>query len=231
MELNTLILFDIDGTLLRGAGSHHKDALIEAIRRVTGVTCSFEGIDTSGRLDRDLIRTLLASSFLSQRRIQRDMPRIILEAQLCYQQSCTIDLRPKVLPGVVKALNELQRRQIPLALVTGNLTAIAWHKLELAGLRDYFAFGAFAEQGRTRARLAQLAAWQAKRRGLVKPGCAVTLIGDHANDIAAAKANGFKAIAVATGIMPLEELRLHSPDLLLENLTQLPFDSLFALPE
>jgi phosphoglycolate phosphatase-like HAD superfamily hydrolase len=168
---------------------------------------------------------------LSQRRIQRDLTRIMHEAQLCYQQSCSIDLRSKVLPGVVEALGELQRRGIPLALVTGNLTAIAWRKLELAGLRDYFAFGAFAEQGRTRARLAQVAAWQAKRRGLVKPGCSVSLIGDHANDIAAAKANGFKAIAVATGLMPAEELRLHGPDLLLKDLTQLPFDSLFAWPE
>ncbi len=231
MASNSLVLFDIDGTLLRGAGSHHKDALIEAIRRVTGIACSFDGIDTSGQLDRDLIRTLLASSCLSQRRLQRDLKPIMHEAQLCYQRACTLDLRPKVLPGVVEALRELQRRNIPLGLVTGNLTAIAWRKLELAGLRDYFALGAFAEQGRTRARLAQIAAWQAKRRGLVKPNCAVSLIGDHANDIAAAKANGFRAIAVATGLMPLAELRLHTPDLLLENLTQLPFDSLVALPK
>ncbi len=227
MPSDSLILFDIDGTLLRGAGPHHKDALIEAIRRITGIACSFEGIDTSGQLDRDLIRTLLASSRLSQRTIQRALARIMHEAQLCYQQSCHIDLRSKVLPGVVHALDELQRRQIPLALVTGNLTAIAWRKLELAGLRGYFSFGAFAEQGRTRARLAQVAAWQAKRQGLVTRRCTVSLIGDHANDIAAAKANGFKAIAVATGLMPLDELRLHSPDLLLQDLTDLPFDLLF----
>jgi phosphoglycolate phosphatase-like HAD superfamily hydrolase len=224
---NTLVLFDIDGTLLRGAGSHHKDALIEGIRRVKGVSCSFEGVDTSGQLDGNLIRTLLASSDLSQ----RDLRRIMHEAQICYEQSCTVDLRSKVLPGVVGALDELQRRQIPMALVTGNLTAIAWRKLELAGLREYFSFGAFAEQGRTRARLAQVAAKQARRSGLVKPGCVVSLIGDHANDIAAAKANGFQAIAVATGMMPLEELRLHAPDVLLKDLTQLPLDSLFALPE
>jgi phosphoglycolate phosphatase-like HAD superfamily hydrolase len=227
MPSNTLILFDIDGTLLRGAGSHHKDALIEGIRRVTGVTCSFEGVDTSGQLDGDLIRNLVASSHLGQ----SDLRRIMHEAQICYEQSCTVDLSSKVLPGVVTALSELKRRQIPLALVTGNLTAIAWRKLELAGLREYFAFGAFAEQGKTRARLAQVAAWQARRSGLVKSGCSVSLIGDHANDIAAAKANGFKAIAVATGMMPLEELRLHTPDVLLEDLTQLPLDSLFALPE
>ena len=32
-----LILFDIDGTLLRRSGPHHRDALVEAVRRVSGL--------------------------------------------------------------------------------------------------------------------------------------------------------------------------------------------------
>ena len=44
-----LVLFDIDGTLMRGAGTHHKEALLEGVRRVTGHEASFDGIDTAKR--------------------------------------------------------------------------------------------------------------------------------------------------------------------------------------
>jgi phosphoglycolate phosphatase-like HAD superfamily hydrolase len=223
---SALVLFDIDGTLMRGAGPHHKDALIEGIRRITGITCNFEGIDTSGQLDRDLISTLLKPHGFSARALARSLPAIVRESQLCYQQDCALDLRPKVLPGVVQALTELERCQIPVGLVTGNLTEIGWRKMELGGLRHFFRFGAFAEQGRTRARLAQVAVWQAKRQGLVARNCRVSLIGDHANDIAAAKANRFRAIAVATGFMPEEELRRHSPDEVWRDMTEISIGSI-----
>ncbi|MBV8706786.1 MAG: hypothetical protein JO028_06340, partial [Acidobacteriaceae bacterium] len=54
-----IVLFDIDGTLLRGAGPHHKEALVEGIRRVTGITTTLDGVPTSGTLDRDLIALML----------------------------------------------------------------------------------------------------------------------------------------------------------------------------
>ena len=44
------MLFDIDGTLMRGAGAHHKEALLEGVLRVTGKVASFDGIDTAGQL-------------------------------------------------------------------------------------------------------------------------------------------------------------------------------------
>jgi len=122
---------------------------------------------------------------------------------------------------VPEVLHDLQGRGAVLALVTGNLSQIAWRKMELAGLRAYFATGAFAEDGTTRARLAQVAARRAIRQGLVVRNCRVSLIGDHANDIKAAKANGFQSIAVATGLSSLEELRAAQPDILISDLTEL----------
>ena len=50
-----LILFDIDGTLLRKAGPHHRQALIEAVRRTTGIETSLDGIPVAGMLDRDIL--------------------------------------------------------------------------------------------------------------------------------------------------------------------------------
>ena len=51
---------------------------------------------------------------------------------------------------------ELEAERIPAGLVTGNLSAIAWKKMDAAGLRPYFQFGAFAEMADTRADLARL---------------------------------------------------------------------------
>ena len=50
-----LVLFDIDGTLLRRAGPHHRNALIEAVQRASGMDVSLDGIPVAGMLDRDII--------------------------------------------------------------------------------------------------------------------------------------------------------------------------------
>jgi phosphoglycolate phosphatase-like HAD superfamily hydrolase len=47
------------------------------------------------------------------------------------------------------------------------------------------------------------------------------------NDIAAANANGFRAIAVASGLTPAQELARSEPDLLVESLCDLDADELF----
>jgi phosphoglycolate phosphatase-like HAD superfamily hydrolase len=47
------------------------------------------------------------------------------------------------------------------------------------------------------------------------------LIGDHANDVEAAKRNGFRAVGVATGVTSVEELRAAEPDILVPDLTHL----------
>ena len=50
-----LVLFDIDGTLLRRAGPHHRHALIEAVRRVTGLETTLDGVPVAGMLDRGIL--------------------------------------------------------------------------------------------------------------------------------------------------------------------------------
>ena len=64
-------------------------------------------------------------------------------------------------------LFRLLRRHVPTGLVTGNLTRIGWKKMEHAGLRHYFRFGAFAEQARDRAGLVRMAVRQARREGWI----------------------------------------------------------------
>ena len=214
-------LFDIDGTLVRGAGPHHKDALIAGIRRVTGLNTTLDGVATAGTLDRDLITLMLRAAGFSNENIRAALPKIVEACQEAYLQNCALDLRKFVCPGVPEFLAQLREHHAVLGLVTGNLSAIGWKKIELAGLRDYFSVGAFSEDGHTRADLARIAAGRARAYCQEMQSCRVTLIGDHANDIEAAKVNGFRSVAVATGMSSVDELARFSPDIAVRDLTEL----------
>lgn len=216
-----MVLFDIDGTLVRGAGPHHKDSLIEGIRTVTGLSTTLDDVPTAGMLDRDLIANMLRRVGCSERRIRVALRQIMGECQNCYLANCAVDLRTHVCVGVPEFLARLKAQGAALGLVTGNLSQIGWRKVESAGLSAFFSVGAFAEDGRTRTRLAQVAARRAMTQGMIGRNCRISLIGDHANDVEAAKSNGFRAVAVATGVTSLEELRAAKPDILVPDLTHL----------
>jgi phosphoglycolate phosphatase len=222
-----LVLFDIDGTLLRRAGPHHRQALETAIHEITGVETTTDGVPVAGMLDRDIVAFMLARAGVSKSTIQKKMPAIVARAQKIYAKSCP-DLRAKVCPGARMLLYRLSRRGIVSGLVTGNLTAIGWKKMERAGLKRYLRFGAFAELSRDRAGLVRIAMREARDQGWINRTSPVSLVGDHPNDIRAAKANGVRSIAVATGLAPAEELAAHSPDVLVPDLRALSMEMLIG---
>ena len=222
-----LILFDIDGTLLRRAGPHHREALIEAARRVTGLATTTDNVAVSGMLDRDILTSMLLNAGASPAQIRLAMPAMVTLAQSIYVRRCP-DLRRKVCPGARMLLYRLSRRHVPTGLVTGNLTRIGWKKMERAGLRPYLRFGAFAELAKTRAGLARIAIRQARRNGWITRHSPIALIGDHPNDIRAARANGIRSIAVATGLISAEELATHQPDVLVEDMRALSLEMLLG---
>jgi phosphoglycolate phosphatase len=215
--ITSLVLFDIDGTLVRRAGPHHRQALVDAVRQIAGVETTTDGIPVHGMLDPDILVSMMRSARLDDHQIATHMPAIIQAAQDIYRYSVP-DIRDKICPGVVPLLDDLRARGVALALVTGNLTRIGWRKLERAGLRDYFRFGAFGEMAPTRGGLAHLAIEEARRRGITGR---VSLIGDATQDVLAARENNIRAIAVRTGITPPEDLERCAPDLLLDDLTHL----------
>ncbi len=225
--MDGLVLFDIDGTLLRKAGPHHRDALCWAAHRVFGVRATTDGVPVAGMLDRDILTAMLRREGVSLATIRRHMPELVEAAQSVYVRRCP-DLHRKVCPGARLLLYRLNRRGVPTGLVTGNLTRIGWRKMERAGLRQYLRFGAFSETAPTRAALVKLAVRHARRNQWVSRNSPVAFIGDHPNDIRAARANGVRAIAVATGIIPAEELREHSPDVLVPDMRSLTIEMLLG---
>jgi phosphoglycolate phosphatase-like HAD superfamily hydrolase len=171
-------------------------------------------------LDRDIVTEMMRRAGASAETIRQAMPGVVRRAQAIYERYCP-DLRRKVCPGVRGLLSRLERRKIVTGLVTGNLSAIGWKKMEHAGLKPYFRFGAFAELAGDRAGLVEIAIAKARTEGWIAPQTPVSLVGDHQNDILAARANGIRSIAVATGISQSSELAALEPDLLLPDLRSL----------
>ena len=201
---------------------------MEGIRRVTKRETSFEGVDTAGKLDRDLICTLMAAGGCAQEEINASLEQIVRECQEAYRLNCSIDLSRFVLRGARETLASLIGAGAALGLVTGNLSEIGWRKMELPGLREFFSFGAFSEDGVTRAQVAAVAAQRARLAHGLEEDSPVSLIGDHRNDVEAAKANGFRAVAVASGVMSAAELRAFQPDIVVETLADLDIRELFC---
>jgi phosphoglycolate phosphatase len=224
-QSDALVLFDIDGTLIRRAGAHHREALVEAIRRTAQVETTTEGVPVAGMLDRDILMTMMGRAGMPRSEIRRAMPEVIKRAQSIYVRGVP-DLARKVCPGVRGLLGRLSRRGVVIGLVTGNLSRIGWRKMERAGLRPYFRFGAFAEMARDRAGLVRIAIRRARRERWITRDSNISLIGDHPNDVLAAQANGIRAVAVGTGIVSLEELESHAPHVAVPDLRKLEIEML-----
>lgn len=223
-----VVLFDIDGTLVRRSGPHHRQALVEAVRRVTGFDTTTDHIPVQGMLDRQIMEHMMRDAGAPRSLVRRAMPQLVQAAQHVYLRAAPPPaLHDRVCPGALALLRNLRRRGVPMGLVTGNLSRIGWKKLERAGLRHYFSFGAFAELAHERAQLVRIALQRARSRGWIGVHTCLWLVGDHPNDILAAKANGLRSIAVATGLSPVEELTGCHPDIVVEDLRALTLESLF----
>jgi phosphoglycolate phosphatase len=215
----SLVLFDIDGTLVRRTGPYHRQALVDAVRDVAGIETTTEGIPVHGMLDPDILNLMMQAGGIDAGRAAALMPGIIERAQEIYE-SVAPDLRSCACPGVADILHKLTDAGVVLALVTGNLTRIGWRKLGRAGLDGFFRFGAFGEMAPTRGDLARIAIERARRENLIENGSPIALIGDAPQDVRAARENNIFAIAVRTGITPAEELEATAPDFLFDDLTQ-----------
>jgi phosphoglycolate phosphatase-like HAD superfamily hydrolase len=212
-----LVLFDIDGTLMRRAGPHHRQALVHGIRKVTGLETTTDGIPVQGMLDPAILAEMMRRAGAKRALIRQAMPEIQRAAERYYRRVCP-PLEGKHCPGVPALLERLARHGSLLALVTGNLTRIGWRKLERAGIGHYFLYGAFGEMAATRGRLVKWAIREARLRHSLPAQAPVALVGDATSDVIAARENGIRIVSVRTGITPVEDLEALQPDYLLRNL-------------
>ena len=71
---------EIDGTLVRRAGPHHREALVEAVRAVTGLDTTTENIPVHGMLDPDILARMMRDAGAPEELIARWLPAIMRRA-------------------------------------------------------------------------------------------------------------------------------------------------------
>src|ERR1700674_3161062 len=117
----TLVLFDIDGTLVRtgGAGSR---AMSQAFEDLFGVSGAFDDIPMNGRTDKRILEDAAARAGVDRDpALQRFRDRYV---ERLLEALSEIGHRKSVMPGVQTLLEALvtnpPRKDLFLALLTGN---------------------------------------------------------------------------------------------------------------
>jgi phosphoglycolate phosphatase len=217
--MRTLLLFDIDGTLIL-SGRAGLRALDKAFREVTGIAGAFQGLSAAGRTDGYLLDQAARRSGLAL------TPQLhaALQAKYCDILGQEIQLPgegPKqVMPGVPELLDTLRdRADVTLALLTGNFRESARIKLEYFDLWSRFLFGAFADDASDRNLLVPIALTRAREAGHDPHAERVVVIGDTPLDVECALAGGVRALGVATGSHSVEQLRAAGAYAALEDLS------------
>ena len=217
MNHATLVLFDIDGTILISGGAGERSLRL-GFKEEFGLEEDLKQVDIAGRTDSGIARQILAKHGLQA------TPEMLERFFSGYLRHLKFELprrQGKLLPGVLPLIQRLQ--SIPnayLALLTGNLERGARLKLSHFGLADVFEFGAFADDHYDRNQLGPFAKERARdRHGISFSEENTFVIGDTPHDISCARAFGAKALAVATGSFSHEQLAQHEPDALFADLS------------
>jgi len=213
-----VILFDIDGTLIRSGGAG-KAAMEEALRTEFGVRDIVDRVPYTGRTDPSISRDLLSVHGLepSEGNIAR-----LRDAYLGHLPECLRKNEGIVLPGIKALLDRLRTvNSVTVGLLTGNIREGARRKLSHYDLWDYFAFGSFADGIHDRDDVARSALGEiARHMGHEVSPERIWVIGDTPLDVQCARAIGARAVAVATGWHSVDELRASQADWVLPDLDQ-----------
>jgi len=213
-----LILFDIDGTLLR-EGLAPKIAFARALRETYDTPGPVGGFKFAGMTDPECVTEIMRLAGVDERTIHQRRGECLRR----YVDHLAVEMRnhdgAKLFPGVRELLERLNKLEnVLVGLLTGNVVRGAELKLRRWSLEDYFRFGAFGDDHEDRSVLAQIALEKARAlSGRTFTGADTTVIGDTPKDVACARAIGARSVVVATGSVGRAELAAASPDVILDS--------------
>lgn len=210
-----LVLWDIDGTLVR-AGGAGRDAFAAAFEEVVGRAPAPDLVPMGGRTDHEIALAILELEGIEQGEHHLPAFDSALRSSLAALED---EMRAKghACPGAAEVLAELDRRGVRQSLLTGNIEPNAALKLAAFGLGAEldFEIGAYGSDHRVRPELVGIA--REKARAKYGREFDLVLVGDTPLDIAAARAGGAAVVAVATGTYAADALG--DADTVLEDLT------------
>ena len=219
-----IVLFDIDGTLLRSGGIG-RVAMEHALTKVFGAPGSID-YRYDGKTDRQIVRETMRLEGFTDDQIDAQMDDLLaayvsaLEGELATGQRSVL-----LLDGVAELLDQLDReKQVVVGLLTGNIHQGARAKLSAAGIDlDRFRVTAFGSDHELRPELPAVAQRRASELlGVDIQGNKVIIVGDTPADIECGQAIGARAIGVATGRYSVEQLSKYNPYAVFETLADTP---------
>jgi len=203
-------IFDIDGSLLVTRDLVHWNALHLAMFEAYGADTTIEGIQYYGKTDLSILRVALARKGIDDSAFESRLPQAL--AVVCREvETNSRQIVPETCPGITQLLTSIRENGQLIGVASGNLETVGWHKIEAAGLREFFTFGCFSDRCESRPGIFRNALECVSRQlGSQARTC---FIGDTPCDVHAAKEVGASVLAVATGIFSLDELNACSQDL------------------
>ena len=207
-----LVLWDIDGTLVDGAG-HGRHAFDDAYRVVTGREPPGK-VQMAGRTDRMIAMSMLDGDDSSLTPMLAELERALAERE------DRIRAEGRALPGAEAALEALAGRpETVQSLLTCNLASNAALKLGAFGLERWLDLEVGGYGSDPHERRSDLVA-VARERAAAKysPAVDTVLVGDTPLDVDAAHEAGARAVAVASGPYGVEQLRAAGADDVLADL-------------
>ena len=207
-----LILWDIDGTLLRAKRKRETPLHLEVARNL-GLKISVIPFESEGLTDSDIMEQLL--SLNGKNLNPRTLKAALDELDELSSQSDE-DTTFEIFPGVVEALEYMKSNSWDMGVLTGNTFKRAISKMEKSKLERFFDHRFFftCNPGESRVKIAIRAHSILENFGIRQ----ATIIGDTPADIYVARRVGYQTISVATGRFSLNNLAVHKPDLIIENL-------------
>jgi phosphoglycolate phosphatase-like HAD superfamily hydrolase len=215
-----LVLFDIDGTLIRTGGAGVR-AFAQAFAAEFGIVDGVAKLKFAGRTDSGLVREVFEAQGVpvTKENFHRFYDRYVflLEEQLKHSQGSAI-------LGVWDFLRQLEALPDPplIGLLTGNIRLGAEIKRRRYGLWEKFCTGGFGDDHEDRNQIAAIARERGRRLLREKlRGEQIVVVGDTPHDIRCGRAIGAKVLAVSTGGSREEELGANNPDWLVSDLRDL----------
>ena len=215
-----LVLFDIDGTILRSGGVG-RIAMEHALTGIFGKPGSPD-YRYDGKTDRQIVRESMNLEGHSDEEIDAQMD-VLLDAYVSrLHHEFASGRRPvHIYPGVLELFDRLETEPaVVMGLLTGNIEPGARAKLGAAGIDiTRFKVNAFGSDHEHRPELPGIAQRRARETiGAEIAGDRVVVIGDTPADIRCGETIGAKAIGVATGRYSVEELASHGAYAVFETL-------------
>jgi len=214
--LNTLIFFDINGTLIT-RDERTDIPYSNAVNELLGTTDAMADVDTSARSDKDVFMEVLErhSQSFTEKRWQVFLT--LYREQLDLFASTDVWRENADAVPFVRALKEKIYR---LALISGELAIGAEYKLKKIGIWDCFLTGGFGEDGLRRFAIADKAYEKVKEK-VKTPFDAIYVIGDTVLDIHTARHLSATSIAITTGSHSREKLLGEKPDFCIDRFAEL----------